>query len=168
MLTQSLKMSCSPDRTFLQVLNRFFILLYKENYLSWIILNYQAYPVYTAAISCFDSGLVLVSLSSISIPLSWKISKNSLSIYHCKNFLSNRTEDDFQKKYASLNEAIVSVIEDYSLVSFSTLHVENKESMLKLMKVIDKANGYISVCIITFPINLPTKLLLHFHIFVFG
>ena len=51
-------------------------------------------------------------------------------------------EDVFHAKYASLNEAIVSVIQDYSLVSFSTLHVDNKESMLKLMKVIDKANGY--------------------------
>jgi len=51
-------------------------------------------------------------------------------------------DDEFAKKYASLNEALVSVIQDYSLVSFSTLHVQNKESMLKLMKVIDKANGY--------------------------
>lgn len=59
------------------------------------------------------------------------------------NYLVDGLKDDpFAKKYASLNEALVGVIQDYSLVSFNTLRVDNKESMLELMKVIDKANGY--------------------------
>lgn len=55
--------------------------------------------------------------------------------------LDDLRENDFMKKFASLNEAMIGVIQDYSLVSFQTLDVQKKESMLKLMEVIDKANG---------------------------
>uniref|UniRef100_H2ZDU9 GPN-loop GTPase 2 n=1 Tax=Ciona savignyi TaxID=51511 RepID=H2ZDU9_CIOSA len=50
-------------------------------------------------------------------------------------------DDPFMKKFHSLNQKLCSVIEDYSLVSFSTLDVQDKESMLNLLKEIDKANG---------------------------
>ncbi|KAF8520886.1 cytoplasmic protein [Hysterangium stoloniferum] len=48
-------------------------------------------------------------------------------------------------KYAALNIAICSLIEDYSLVGFETLAVEDKNSMLHLTRVIDRANGYVYV-----------------------
>jgi len=51
-------------------------------------------------------------------------------------------DDPFTKKYKKLNEALVGVIEDYSLVSFVPLHIEDKESMLRVMKAVDQANGY--------------------------
>lgn len=35
-----------------------------------------------------------------------------------------------------------SVIEDYSLVSFVPLYVEDKESIINVVKQVDKANGY--------------------------
>lgn len=47
------------------------------------------------------------------------------------------------KKYKKLNEAIVSMIEDYSLVSFQPLNVYSTESLSRLHKLIDKANGYV-------------------------
>jgi len=56
--------------------------------------------------------------------------------------LQDVKENEFMKKFTSLNEALIGVIQDYSLVSFNTLDVQRKESMLKLMQVIDKANGY--------------------------
>ncbi|KAH7100095.1 hypothetical protein BKA62DRAFT_658903 [Auriculariales sp. MPI-PUGE-AT-0066] len=46
-------------------------------------------------------------------------------------------------RYAQLNEQICSLIEDYSLVGFETLAVEDRESMLHLTRVIDRASGYI-------------------------
>lgn len=55
----------------------------------------------------------------------------------------NLKEDPNLKKFAKFNEALIGIIQDYSLVSFSKLHVEDKESMLNLMKLIDQANGYI-------------------------
>jgi len=57
--------------------------------------------------------------------------------------LDDLKKDPFLKKFASMNEALIGIVTDYSLVSFSTLHVESKESMLHLMQVIDKANGYV-------------------------
>ncbi|NWV01706.1 GPN2 GTPase, partial [Upupa epops] len=50
--------------------------------------------------------------------------------------------DPFFKNYRRLNEKLVEVIEDYSLVSFVPLNVQDKESMRQVMKVVDKANGY--------------------------
>ncbi|XP_047128366.1 GPN-loop GTPase 2 isoform X1 [Hydra vulgaris] len=59
------------------------------------------------------------------------------------NYLLDIENDDvFVKKFRKLNEAMISIIQDYSLVSFSVLNVQSKESMLNLMKIIDKANGY--------------------------
>ncbi|XP_060065537.1 GPN-loop GTPase 2-like [Ylistrum balloti] len=52
-------------------------------------------------------------------------------------------EDEQFQKYKKLNSALVDIIEEYSLVSFVTLNVQEKESMLRVMKVVDKANGYL-------------------------
>lgn len=35
------------------------------------------------------------------------------------------------------------VVEDYSMVKFIPLHVEDKESMQRLLSLIDKATGYV-------------------------
>lgn len=46
-------------------------------------------------------------------------------------------------KFKGLNEALCELIEDFGLVSFCALSVNDKDSMAKLIKVIDRANGYI-------------------------
>lgn len=45
-------------------------------------------------------------------------------------------------KYKKLNEAIVSMVEDYGLVSFQPLDANRTESLGRLYKIIDKANGF--------------------------
>lgn len=57
--------------------------------------------------------------------------------------LSLLQDDPFLQKYKKLNEALVGIIEDYSLVSFCPLSVEDKDSMLRVMKAVDKSNGYV-------------------------
>jgi len=47
------------------------------------------------------------------------------------------------EKFADLNKAICDLVEDFGLVGFETLAVEDKTSMLRLMRVVDKATGYI-------------------------
>ncbi|KAJ1912931.1 hypothetical protein H4219_005416, partial [Mycoemilia scoparia] len=47
------------------------------------------------------------------------------------------------RKYEKLNEAICELVEDFSIVGFTTLAIEDKESVANLVKQIDKANGYI-------------------------
>eukprot|EP01130_Rhizamoeba_saxonica_P005778 TRINITY_DN2288_c0_g1_i2.p1 TRINITY_DN2288_c0_g1~~TRINITY_DN2288_c0_g1_i2.p1 ORF type:complete len:306 (-),score=65.61 TRINITY_DN2288_c0_g1_i2:646-1563(-) len=45
-------------------------------------------------------------------------------------------------KYSKLNEAVCDVIEDFGLVSFYPLDVQDKNSVWPLLKKIDNANGY--------------------------
>lgn len=52
------------------------------------------------------------------------------------------TDDPFFKKYRKLNEAMIGIITDYSYVSFVALHIEDKESMWRVVKSVDRANGY--------------------------
>ncbi|NXF91109.1 GPN2 GTPase, partial [Eubucco bourcierii] len=49
--------------------------------------------------------------------------------------------DPFFRSYRRLNEKLVEVIEDYSLVSFVPLNVQDKASMRQVMQAVDKANG---------------------------
>ncbi|KAI0560532.1 GPN-loop GTPase [Gracilaria domingensis] len=51
-------------------------------------------------------------------------------------------QDPRLRKYAKLNEAIVDVVEDFPFVSYHTLDIQNKESVMRLVKAIDKSNGY--------------------------
>lgn len=46
------------------------------------------------------------------------------------------------KNYVRLTELIGEVVEDFNLVSFEVLAVENKQCMINLLSIIDKANGY--------------------------
>ncbi|NXO63937.1 GPN2 GTPase, partial [Phainopepla nitens] len=50
--------------------------------------------------------------------------------------------DPFFRNFRRLNEKLVEVIEDYSLVSFVPLSIQDKQSMRQVMQAVDKANGY--------------------------
>ncbi|TCD71005.1 hypothetical protein EIP91_000503 [Steccherinum ochraceum] len=65
---------------------------------------------------------------------------------HLENALSTASP-----RFAALNMAICSLIEDFSLVGFETLAVEDKESMLNLTHTIDKATG----CVFVPPATTP-------------
>ncbi|XP_006819703.2 GPN-loop GTPase 2-like [Saccoglossus kowalevskii] len=52
-------------------------------------------------------------------------------------------KDPFTRKFHKLNKTIVDVIQDYSLVSFISLSVQDKDTMLQVLKTVDKANGYV-------------------------
>ena len=47
------------------------------------------------------------------------------------------------QKFAKLNSAIVELIESYGLVGFETLAVEDRQSMMLLLRAIDRAGGYV-------------------------
>ncbi|KAJ7218767.1 hypothetical protein C8J57DRAFT_1044690 [Mycena rebaudengoi] len=59
---------------------------------------------------------------------------------YLENALSTSTP-----RFAALNMAMISLIEDFSLVGFETLAVEDKDSMLHLTRAIDRATGYVFV-----------------------
>ncbi|CAG8509515.1 15950_t:CDS:2, partial [Acaulospora colombiana] len=56
--------------------------------------------------------------------------------------LQHLDEDPFTGRFKELNKALCELVEDYSLVGFHTLCIEDKNSVLKLVQAIDKANGY--------------------------
>ncbi|GFN16594.1 hypothetical protein AtubIFM55763_008120 [Aspergillus tubingensis] len=47
------------------------------------------------------------------------------------------------EKFGPLNNAIIDLVEEFGLVSFETLAVEDKKSMMNLLHVIDRASGYV-------------------------
>lgn len=48
-----------------------------------------------------------------------------------------------QQRFRRMNEALIDVIEDFSLVSFLPLQIEDGQSLQKLIAAIDKANGFV-------------------------
>ncbi|ORZ14579.1 GPN-loop GTPase [Absidia repens] len=57
--------------------------------------------------------------------------------------LESLNDDAFGSKFKKLNEALCDLIEDFALVGFYTLCVEDKTSMTKIQQVIDKAGGFV-------------------------
>ncbi|XP_023936766.1 GPN-loop GTPase 2 [Bicyclus anynana] len=57
--------------------------------------------------------------------------------------LETLDEDRFTSKYAKLNKALISIVEDYSLVTFQLADLLKEESLVNVKNIIDKANGYI-------------------------
>ncbi len=45
--------------------------------------------------------------------------------------------------FRSLNAAVCDLVQDFSLVSFSLLNIEDEETVAHICKIIDKANGYV-------------------------
>jgi hypothetical protein len=45
-------------------------------------------------------------------------------------------------KFGALNSAIIELVQEFGLVAFETLAVEDKKSMMHILQVIDRASGY--------------------------
>ncbi|KAL8286335.1 hypothetical protein RQP46_004823 [Phenoliferia psychrophenolica] len=52
--------------------------------------------------------------------------------------------DPRTRKFSELNRVVCELVEDFGLVSFETLCVEDKDSMLHLVRIIDQALGYVA------------------------
>ncbi|KAL3340347.1 hypothetical protein AABB24_028800 [Solanum stoloniferum] len=60
------------------------------------------------------------------------------------SYLQNEiSQDPRSAKYRKLTKELCEVIEDYGLVNFTPLDIQDKESVGNLVKLIDKSNGYI-------------------------
>lgn len=60
-------------------------------------------------------------------------------------YLVQQLEDDpfLTGRFSKLNHMLAEVVQDYSLVSFATLDISDKFSVDKVVKLVDKANGYV-------------------------
>ncbi|CRG96726.1 XPA binding protein 1, putative [Plasmodium gallinaceum] len=66
--------------------------------------------------------------------------KNNLNDANIKNTKKNYNK--YSKKFLKLNEYICETVEDYNLINFALLDIQDKYSVLKLLKIIDGANGF--------------------------
>eukprot|EP00475_Leptophrys_vorax_P044969 TRINITY_DN9201_c0_g1_i1.p1 TRINITY_DN9201_c0_g1~~TRINITY_DN9201_c0_g1_i1.p1 ORF type:complete len:288 (-),score=72.59 TRINITY_DN9201_c0_g1_i1:32-895(-) len=57
--------------------------------------------------------------------------------------LHHLPQDPFSERMLKLSEGLIDVIGSYNLVDFCALNVEAKEDMQRLVRLIDKANGYV-------------------------
>lgn len=62
---------------------------------------------------------------------------------------SNDTKQEYdnstpgtKSRFSALNEAIIELVEEYGLVGFETLAVEDRQSMIQLLRAVDRAGGY--------------------------
>jgi GPN-loop GTPase len=58
-------------------------------------------------------------------------------------YLENESSTLRSDKWRGLNEAVTNLIEDFGLVRFEVLAIENKKSVTHLLRVIDRAGGYV-------------------------
>lgn len=57
-------------------------------------------------------------------------------------YLEKESPTILGKNYVRLTEMIGNLVEDFNLVSFEVLSIDNKNAMIKLLQTIDLANGY--------------------------
>lgn len=61
------------------------------------------------------------------------------------SYLENSLSSSLPSKFSTLNMAMIDLVQDFSLVGFETLAVEDKNSMLNLTRAIDRATGHVFV-----------------------
>lgn len=57
--------------------------------------------------------------------------------------LSYLMQNEENPKFKKLNEVFAGIIEDFSLVAYTTLDISDKKSVDTVLKLIDKSNGYV-------------------------
>lgn len=58
-------------------------------------------------------------------------------------YLEEEQSSRRNEKFARLNQAVADLVENFSLVRYEVLAVENKKSIMQLLRVIDRAGGYV-------------------------
>lgn len=68
---------------------------------------------------------------------------NVLDLSHLLDLLNSEEQSPFTARFRQLNTALVELVEDFGLVSFKTLAVEDARSVATLVKEIDRAGGFV-------------------------
>lgn len=89
------------------------------------------------------SKLDLLSSKGSSLDFGLDFYTEAVDLKRLVQLMDQQSSSLFGDKFKKLNEALCELIEDFSLVGFYTLSVEDKELMARLLRVIDKANGYV-------------------------
>ena len=77
------------------------------------------------------------------LPMRLDYYTDAQELEYLQPFIEQESSSALGKKYARLTETIGELVSDFNLVSFEVLCVDDKQSMISLQSVVDKANGYI-------------------------
>ncbi|KAK9504697.1 hypothetical protein O3M35_010967 [Rhynocoris fuscipes] len=86
------------------------------------------------------SKIDLMSTFSDKLPFGMDYYTEVLDLNYILQYLE---QEKFTAKYKKLNAALIEMIENYSLVSFLPLNIEDTKTLIKVQQMVDKANGYI-------------------------
>lgn len=81
---------------------------------------------------------LLESYGSLQFSLDYYTQVQDLSY-----LLQRLDQDPFTAKFNKLSAALCELVEEFGLVGFLTLCIQDKESVLHVVRAVDKANGYI-------------------------
>lgn len=81
-------------------------------------------------------------LSYGSLPLRLDYYTEVQDLKYLTPFLEEESPTMLGKNFVRLTEMIADLVEDFNLVSFEVLAIEDKQSVMHLLQVIDNANGY--------------------------
>jgi hypothetical protein len=62
---------------------------------------------------------------------------------HLEEIIESLSRDSFGQKFKNLNRAICQLVQEFGLVSFLTLAIEDKESMQSVINAVDIAIGFV-------------------------
>lgn len=82
----------------------------------------------------------LISFAPLPLPLDFYTEARSLE--YLLPYLEQEQGREITSKFTKLNEAVIELVDEYGLVGFETLAVEDRGSMLQLLRAIDRAGGY--------------------------
>lgn len=63
-------------------------------------------------------------------------------VLNLRYLLETELESPFYERYRKMSEAIIGTIEDWSLVNFVPLNIQQAEDIYRVLQLADKANGY--------------------------
>lgn len=88
----------------------------------------------------------LKSVGGADLPFNLDFYTEVQDLHHLLPALSEEqtgTPGGASSKWDALNNALIDLIEDYGLMGFETLAVEDRQSMSTLLRAIDRASGYV-------------------------
>ncbi|ORM39832.1 GPN-loop GTPase 2 [Babesia sp. Xinjiang] len=90
------------------------------------------------------SKLDLLSMFSKELAFNLEFYTSVSSLEELINFFKQSSSYRHNKRFEKFTAALCELIDDFNLVSFATLDVQNRSSMIKLIKLVDRATGYVS------------------------
>ncbi|KAI0017501.1 hypothetical protein F4780DRAFT_588852 [Xylariomycetidae sp. FL0641] len=90
---------------------------------------------------------VLTKIDKISsydpLPFNLEFYTEVQDLSYLMEYLEQESPSMRSDKFSRLNQTIADLIENFALVRYEVLAVENKKSMIQLLRVIDRAGGYV-------------------------